>query len=148
MRINRKWVWGAVFVGGALTLAACGRAHRSGEWSEQQIQQRLGYGIDHVLSDVDASEQQLANVKQALGAAVPDVLALRAERKALADDFQIALRKQRVDPAELEALRQRSLDLVDRASARGMQALAEAANHLNADQRAQLVAEWKQRTGS
>jgi hypothetical protein len=73
---------------------------------------------------------------------------MREERKALMYEFQIALRKERVDPAELEALRLKALALVDRASARGVKAVADVAGQLDAKQRAELVAKWNSHLGS
>jgi Spy/CpxP family protein refolding chaperone len=116
--------------------------------TDEQMQKKVARGVEWVLDDVDATDDQIAEVTRVLQSAVPEVSSLRAERKALASEFQVALRKQTVDPAELEALRQKALTLVDKASARGTQALAEAANKLTPEQRAELVSKWQRRMGS
>lgn len=150
--MNKKkivgWVVGLAAVG--TLVAACGRGHwRShADLSDAELKEHIGDGVEHVLGKVDATDQQVANVTDILGAALPDVRAMREERKALMQEFQIALRKERIDPAELEALRQKALALVDRASARGVKAVADVAGQLDANQRAELIAKWNSHMGS
>lgn len=151
VRKLKKWLLGGAVAGAAVVLAAaCGRGrwHSHHALTDEQMRKKIERGVEWVLDDVDATDEQVAEVTRVLQGAVPEVTALRDERKALVSEFQVALGKQTVDPAELEALRQKALALVDRASARGTQALAEAANKLTPEQRAELVSKWQRRHGS
>lgn len=150
MKIKKVLGW-VLALGSVATIAvACGRGHwRShSDLSDAELKEHIGDGVEHVLGRVDATDQQVASVTGILSAAIPDARALREERKALMHEFQIALRKERVDPVELEALRQRALALVDRASARGVKAVADVAGQLDATQRSELIAKWNSHMGS
>jgi hypothetical protein len=150
MRIKRWLGLGVLLTGAVAAAAACGRGHHfgHGELSEEQMREKIERGAGRVLSHVDATDQQVSQVNQVLSALVPDLVSLRQERKALTQELQIALRKQEVNPAELEALRLKGLALADKASARGVQALADVAAKLEPAQRAKLISEWTRRTGS
>jgi hypothetical protein len=136
---------------GVVTLAAaCGRGHfRShGDLSDEELREKIEGGVEHVLGRADASDEQVAHVSQVLVSAVPDFRVLREERKALTAELQIELRKEQIDRAALEALRVKALGLADRASARAVTALADAASELDAKQRAELIAQWNRHMGS
>jgi hypothetical protein len=151
--MNKKqrlgWGLGAILVV-ATAATACGRGHwRShAELSDAELRERIEDGVEHVLGRVDATDEQVADVTQILATALPDLRAMREERKALVQKLQIALRKQDVNHAELEALRLEAMGLVDRASARGTRALADVAAELDATQRAELIAKWNDHMGS
>jgi hypothetical protein len=123
-------------------LAAChgGRHHNL---SESEIAERLEDVAEYGLDRVDADEQQTARVNQTLRGLAPDLVRFRTEQRALAAQLRTALAQEPVDRARIEQLRRQMLDLFDRASARGSQALVATAEVLSVDQRKQLVESWE-----
>lgn len=122
-------------------LAAC---HGHGPpHSDEDISERLEDGTEDVMDFVDASDEQTAKVKGIVTAAAKDLKAFREEHKTLRNDFQQALSAPTVDRDQLEGLRVNALDLVDRASARLMAAVADVADVLTVSQRQKLISRWK-----
>ncbi len=149
---HRRWLGRGLLLG-MVPLATAGchghgyhRAHD--DMSEEEMQNEVRRGVQFVLDRVDASDAQVQAVTRVLQDAVPDMRAFRQERKALSAEMQIALRKQNVDRDELEQLRVKGLDLADRVSVRGVALLADVADELSPEQRANLVALWKRRAGA
>jgi Spy/CpxP family protein refolding chaperone len=147
---NRLLGWVLALGSVAAIASACSHGHwRSpSDLSDAELEEKIGDRVEHVLGKVDATDKQVGDVKAILTAAIPDARALRADRKLLMQEFQAALQKPQVDPAELEALRQKALSLFDRASARGMRAVVDVSSQLDAKQRSQLITEWNEHMGS
>ncbi len=150
--VRRKWFGRGLLLGCApLAAAGCHGSHHSHhheDLSEEEMQAEIHRGVEFVLDRVDATDAQVDTVTRVLQDAIPDMRAFREERKALTTEMQIALRKQSIDRDELESLRTRALDLADRASARAVTVIADAAEELHPEQRSKLVAFWKRRTGA
>lgn len=129
-----------------MAATGCHRGHHDG--SESDLREHAHDMAELILEHVDASAEQEARIEQILDPLVPDLMALRPERKALVAELQEALVAPDVDPVRVEEIRKKALALADRASARAAQALVEAAQVLDAGQRAKLVRHWQRRHGA
>jgi Spy/CpxP family protein refolding chaperone len=141
-----SWFWGsrtivAALLVAPLALAGC-RGHHRGEMTEAELGERMEDIAEYALDHVDASEQQTAQVNAVLRAAAPDLVAFRREHRELAAKLRAELAKDKIDRAQVEMLRQEGLDLADRASARASQALLDAADELQPEQRRKLAEKW------
>ncbi len=103
------------------------------------MQERMEFAVDWVLSRVGASDAQRQQVKSIVTKAHADLASLREQHLQHRRDFLERLTQPSVDRAGLEQLRQAELRLADQASARIVQAVADAADVLTPDQRAALV---------
>lgn len=127
-----------------LSAMACGRRHHHDHnVTEAELKERAEDRIDHVVEWLDGTQAQKAQIKQILDAAIPDLLALRDEDRALRDEIQKELAAPDVNPAALESLRGRALKMVDDASARVLRALTDVAQVLTPEQRQKAVSKWK-----
>lgn len=133
--------WLAPLVLAPLVLAGC-RGHHHGNMTEAELAERMEDVAEYALDHVDATEQQTAQVNAVLRGAAPDLVAFRREHRELSAKLRAELAKDTIDRAQVEVLRQEGLDLADRASARAAQALIDAAEKLNADQRRKLTEKW------
>lgn len=138
-RSSRSWMAALVVV--PLAVAGC-RGHHHGEMTEAELNERLEDVAEYALDHVDATEQQTAEVNAVLRAATPDLIAFRREHRELAGKLRAELAKDKIDRAQVEVLRQEGLDLADRASARAGQALVDAADKLQPEQRRKLTDKW------
>jgi Spy/CpxP family protein refolding chaperone len=100
---------------------------------------RLGFGVDWVLRDVDASDEQKAQVTAILEAALQDLRGLHDGTHQRMGALGQALSRESVDRPALEQLRSEHLSLAEDASARLVVALADAAEVLTAEQRRALM---------
>jgi Spy/CpxP family protein refolding chaperone len=124
-----------------------GRHHRAG-MSEAELREHAQDGAEFVLDHVDASEDQEGRVSQILDQLVPDLVALRPEKEALATELSQVLGADQVDPARVEEIRKKAIALADRASARMAKSLVETAQVLDKEQRAKLIRHWQRRRGA
>ncbi len=103
------------------------------------VQERLEFATDWLLSRVGASDAQREQVKGIVVQAHADLAGLRDQhlqnRRALLEK----LAQPSVDRSGLEQLRQAELALAEKASARIVRAVADAADVLTPEQRTQLV---------
>jgi Spy/CpxP family protein refolding chaperone len=126
-----------------LAVACRGPGHHGANMTEAEIAERMQdvaeFGLDHV----DADDAQVERVNQLIGGFAPDVVRFRGEHRALAAELRAELSKDKIDRARVEALRQRALELVDRASAKSSETLVAVAEVLTPAQRNQLVYKWE-----
>ncbi len=130
-----------------LAVGCHGRHHRAG-MSEAELREHAQDGAEFVLDHVHASEDQEARVSVILDQLVPDLVALRPEKEALATELSQVLGADQVDPARVEEIRKKALVLADRASARAAKSLVETAQVLDKAQRAKLIGHWQKRRGA
>lgn len=142
---TKRWLRRGVMLGAVFPLAAtgCHRGHHDG--SEAEMREHAHDMAELVLDHVDANAEQEARIEQILDPLVPELVALRPERRALMLELQEALAAPQVDPRRVDEIRKKGLELADRASARMAQALVDAAQVLDQDQRAKLVKHWQRR---
>ena len=142
--------WILMSIAGALALAiggiTCSAVAYSGKaWDSDKIERFVEWKVDDMLAEVEATDDQRDQVHAIVTAAVADMAEFREFKREGREALVGALTKETVDRAELEALRQQKLDVADRASQRLLTALADAADVLTPDQRAELAAEWESR---
>ena len=147
-RPRTRWI--LMGIAGALVLAIAGTAMSTGGYSKWRGGGH-GFGwfaehkIERMLHRVEATDDQRAEVHAIVTAAVADLREVRVLKREMRQDLVAALTRETIDRAELEALRQRKLETVDRMSQRMIAALADAADVLTPAQRKELAAEWRPR---
>ncbi len=110
-----------------------------GELTEDVIRDRMGFVVDRALSRVDATDDQVAQVDAVLDGLAPTVFAHRLEGLDLHEELAAALTAEQVDEQELERLRAEFVAHVDEGSALFTAALADTADILTPEQRAELL---------
>ncbi len=126
-----------------LAVACQGPRHGMGNMTEAQVTERMQDVAEFGLDYVDADDQQVARVNQVIKGVAPSVVKLRTEHQALGAELRAELSKDTIDPARVEALRKRALDLFDRASLEGSKALIASAEVLTPEQRKELTYKWE-----
>ncbi len=130
-------------IAGPFALHRVGHGHHGGwmgrDMSPEAVKERIDFTTDWVLSRVGASEEQRARVKAIALAAANDLAQARAQHRENRSAFEAALKDPTIDRGVLEGLRRAELQLADTASSRLVQALADAAEVLTPEQRAQLA---------
>ena len=101
--------------------------------------ERARFAAEWVLRSVDATDEQKERVGTIVGGLTDDLLATVPEHRKNREAFLAALAGDTVDRAALEAIRTEELRVIDRASARVADALAETAAVLTPEQRATLL---------
>ena len=145
---NKRWLGRGLLLIALLPLALAG-CHRGGhaELSEEQLRDRAEDAAEFIAKRADATDEQEQRIEQTLDALIPDLLAFRPEREALAGELKNALAADPVDPQRIEEIRKKGLALLDRASARASQTLIETARVLDQKQRARLLEQWQRHHG-
>lgn len=126
-------------------LAAASGFHRfGGRWghhrmSPEAMHEHLQVGVKWALRDVDATEEQQAEVARIVGAALGDLHRLKEAHLANRDAFRAQLTAASLDRDALERIRKAELALAEDASRRLVDALADAAEVLTPEQRRALA---------
>ena len=129
-----RWVAAGVLVAGVVTLGACG--HRG--WSHgDDPAERVSHIVDRVFSKVDASDEQKARIGEIATAAWKDIAPMRDQWRDARGAAILALTGDTVDRARLESLRTDQLAALQQRSATMTKALADIAEVLTPEQRAQ-----------
>ena len=147
---NARPRWILMSIAGALALVIGGMtwsavAYSGKSWDSDKIERFVEWKVDDMLAEVEASDDQRDQVHAIVTAAIADMAEFREFKREGRAALVEALTKETVDRAELEALRRQKLDVADRASQRLLTALADAADVLTPDQRAELAEEWATR---
>jgi periplasmic protein CpxP/Spy len=144
-RSRRGWVIGAIVT--ALVLVAGGKAYVyasggghgwRGHMSAEEMAEHIELRVKYALKDVDATEEQRAKVTGILQATATDVHTLAKQHQGMHQQLHEILTADSLDRARLEALRVEGLGVADQASKRLLQGVADAADVLTPEQRAQL----------
>jgi Spy/CpxP family protein refolding chaperone len=101
--------------------------------------------LKHFYVEIDATEAQKERLGPIVKQAAQDLQPMRERLHAGRKEAMELLTRERVDPAAIEALRAKHLQLADEASRRMTRALAEAAEVLTPEQRKQLAAHFERR---
>jgi Spy/CpxP family protein refolding chaperone len=154
-RSRRAWIIGGSVVGalallaGALTAVEAhgggGWHHGRGQMSAEAFAAHLEDHVKDVLSDVDATPEQEAQVTSILQSAATDVHAMKDRHAAAHKELHAILSAPTIDRARLEAVRADQIRLADEASQRIVQGIADAAEVLTPEQRTALIARMERR---
>ena len=104
--------------------------------------------VNHVLSHVDATDEQKAKVTAIAKATAADLTKLGFTPGEGRSKFLQLFRADKVEPDAIEALRAEQSTKWDAATKRIAQAVAEAAQVLTAEQRRELTERWYRRVSS
>jgi periplasmic protein CpxP/Spy len=140
---RRGWmIAGAIAVALTVLIGAKTLVFAQGESHGPHSAERLAGHVEHVvkfmLSDLDATDQQKAQVTSILQATARDVHAFVDQHHAAHKQLHEILSAPAVDRGRLEALRAGELRLADEASKRLLEGVADAAEVLTPEQRALL----------
>lgn len=102
------------------------------------VEQRADRMIRHVAVEIDATNEQQDKLRTIARGAVKDLLPMRGKMKDARDKAQTLLTQPNLSRGDIEAFRTEQLALADAFSKRVAQALGDASEVLNADQRKKL----------
>ena len=155
-RRTRGWIMALALLGfgaagGALTMAAVD-AGAHGGWHDRfrmhghahpvdatEATERLQRVAAWTLGRVDATAEQRERIDAILAEAVADLFPLRVEHRTHERDLIAGLARPDIDRTELEQVRTATLALVERATARMLDATVAIAEVLDPEQRQQLL---------
>lgn len=126
--------------------SGCGQRHAMRD--PGVMRERADYMVEWTLSRIDATPEQREQVKSVVRGTIEDLLQLREQHDANREAMIAALMQPEVDRSELDRIRSAELALMDQGSKRIVAALADSAEVLTPEQRAQLAdmaARWRGR---
>jgi len=109
------------------------------EHDPERMRKHADFAIEYALREVDATPEQVAQVKAVASDAISSLDALHARHEANRDALVAALAQPEISRNELQAIRAREIALADEASVALVDALVDAAAALTPAQRAQLI---------
>ena len=115
------------------------RLHGGGPVDPEAAREHVKMGVKWVMGYVDATPEQQQKVEAIAQDCLADLLPLREQHQANRKALHEALSGANVDREALERARRSEIQLADKASARLAQAVADAADALTPEQRAQLA---------
>ena len=141
---TRKLLWElgiaallAIAVFGVASIASTrpwGRPH-----DPEQMRRHADFAIEYALREVDATPEQVAQVKAIAASAIGALDALHEQHVAHRDALVAALSQPEISREALQEIRAQELALADAASVQLVDALADAAAALTPEQRTKLV---------
>lgn len=158
-KTRRWWIAGA----SAATIAALGAAFSwhgqadahgmgrgfmhgpMGSMDPQALGQRVEAMVQWMLADVDATPEQRSKITAIAKGALNDLAPLRAKHREARRATVQLLAAPTIDRAAIERIRIEQMQLAETTSRRMTQALMDAAEVLNPEQRAKLAANWENR---
>ena len=146
-RITLATMLGGLAAGVGFKAFGNGRRHGYGPIDPADLEKRLDRMLKHFYVEVDATEEQKQKLEPIVKQAAKDLMPLREQLHAGRREAIELLSQERVDPAALEALRGRKIQLADDASRRLTRAIAEAADVLTPAQRKELATHLARRPG-
>lgn len=149
-RWRRPFLIGALAagLGGAFFASGCGRHGHSHGWGggpghhamdPQAAAERAEFAADWALNKVNATDAQRQQVKGLVKSAIVDLMPLRDQHLATRKAFLELLAQPAVDRQKLEDLRRDELQRAEAGSQRLAKAIADVADVLTPQQRAELI---------
>jgi len=117
-----------------------------GPLTPAQMDERIDRMTKHMAIELDATADQQAKIASIAKAAAADLRAMREKMQAARSQAVALLTASTIDRTAIERLRAEQIALTESASKRIAQALADAAEVLNPDQR-RKVADWVSHSG-
>jgi Spy/CpxP family protein refolding chaperone len=111
------------------------------------MKRRVDASVRWMLADINATEAQQSRIADIVGATMKDMAPLREKHREARRSVMELLAKPNVDRAAIEAIRAQEIQSADAMSKRFVQSLADVAEVLTPEQRAQLAEKMKQRRG-
>lgn len=133
---GQGFAWHAWHAGGMM-----GGGFMGGPLTPAQIDDRIDRMTKHMAIELDATADQQAKIAGIAKAAVDDLRPLREKAQAAHSQAVALLTASTIDRSAIEQLRAQQLGLADTASKRIAQAVADASEVLNPEQR-RKVADW------
>jgi len=144
-RITLATLLGGVAAG--IGFKAFGQGGRHGPMDPARLEERVDRMLKHLYVEIDATEEQKRRLEPIVKQAARDLAPMRGSLHAGRRQAIELLTHDTIDPAALEELRARHLQLADEASRRLTRALADAAEVLTPAQRKELAAHFARRHG-
>lgn len=111
----------------------------------EAMKRRVDASVRWMLADINASEAQQTRIADIVAATMKEMAPLREKHREARQSVMELLAKPNVDRAALEAIRAQEIQAADAMSKRFVQSLADVAEVLTPEQRAQLADKMKQR---
>ncbi|HSD40793.1 MAG TPA: Spy/CpxP family protein refolding chaperone [Burkholderiales bacterium] len=157
-RIAIATLIGSVAAGVGLTAFAHGGGpfggHRGGwhmgpggQMDPEAMQRRIDASVRWMLADINATEAQKQKIAEVVSATMKEMAPLREKHREARWSVMELLAKPNVDRAAIETIRAQQMQSADAMSKRFVQSLADVADVLTPEQRAQLAEKMKQRRG-
>ena len=124
------------------SLAEAGRGfggHGRHGFDAERAHDRAEFAVGWVLSRVDATDEQELRIQQIVASAIDELTTLKQQHGGQHDAFLELLVAEKVDRKQLEQLRAQQLVLAETASGLIATALADVADTLSVEQRAELI---------
>ena len=118
-----------------------------GQTDPEAMKRRIDASVRWMLADVNATEAQQQRITAIVEATMKEVAPLREKHREARRAVMELLAKPAVDRAAIEAIRAQEIQSADAMSRRFVQSLADVAEVLTPEQRAQLAEKMKQRRG-
>jgi Spy/CpxP family protein refolding chaperone len=109
-----------------------------GRFDPAQAEERLDRGVRHLAIEIDATPQQQEKLRAIAQAAIKDLIPMREKAQAARERARSLLLQPSIDRTAIESFRAEQIALADAVSKRLAQALADAAEVLNPDQRRKI----------
>jgi Spy/CpxP family protein refolding chaperone len=113
--------------------------HHHGFADREHAREHAELAAEWLLRSVDASDEQQARVREIVGASLDALAPLAEEHRAHHAELTLLLGEETIDRGALESLRAQELALADQASRTLAARLADLAETLTAEQRAELL---------
>jgi Spy/CpxP family protein refolding chaperone len=113
----------------------------------EAMKRRIDASVRWMLADINATEAQQQRIAEIVGATMKEMAPLREKHREARRSVMELLAKPNVDRAAIEAIRAQEMQSADAMSKRLVQSLADVADVLTPEQRAQLAEKMKQRRG-
>ena len=113
----------------------------------EAMKRRVDASVRWMLADINATEAQQQRIADIVGATMKEMAPLREKHREARRSVMELLAKPNVDRTALEAIRAQEMQSADAMSKRFVQSLADIADVLTPEQRAQLAEKMQQRRG-